>query len=345
MPQGGKILMRGCRRATQKKKMNKTMQDLLLKENKGVTLIELMIALVIAAILVAGTYSIFISQQRTYIAQDQIVGAQQDGRTALTIMARDIRMAGMLTGVNGFSVWDGSANATEAITPTNSSAGPDQLRVVYAAEEFSTGTPPTPVQVTNVVGSVVTLSQPIGTFFNANTGGTTDRSYVAFEGNNLVYLIASGGVSGSTLTFTTSPPDNLASYSARVFRVRAITYRASGTTLQRNDGEGAQTLAGATNQSQVEDLQFAYQVTGVNYWTFDGVVDTAHGETSDTALPAGTTNADIRAVKINLLMKTPIEDTKDQNYSRPALEDRAGSATQDGFRRRVYTTVVKLRNF
>jgi len=333
MPQGGKVLlMRGCRRATQKKKMNRTMQDLLLKENKGVTLIELMVALVISAVLVAGTYSIFISQQRTYIAQDQIVGAQQDGRTALTIMARDIRMAGMLTGMDGFSVYDGSTYATEAITPTNNNGGTglDKVRVVYAAEEFIAGVPPAPVYVTNVNGSDVILSASISGFFNDGTG-TTKRSYVAFEGYNSVYQIASGGVSGSTLTSTAPPPDSLASYSARVFRVRAITYSVVGTELRRNDGEGAQTLAGATNQSQVEDLQFAYQVSGDTSWY--------------NTTPAGKTNADIRAVKINLLMKTPIEDTKDQNYSRPALEDRAGSATQDGFRRRVYTTVVKLRNF
>ena len=152
--------MRGCRRATQKKKMNKTMQDLLLKENKGVTLIELMIALVISTILVGGTYSIFVSQQRTFTVQDQVVGAQQDGRAALTIMAKDIRMAGMLTGVDGFSVY----GATEAITPGNSSSGPDQIGVVYAAEEFTSGG--SSVTVTDVTNNRVTLSHPIGGFFN-----------------------------------------------------------------------------------------------------------------------------------------------------------------------------------
>jgi prepilin-type N-terminal cleavage/methylation domain-containing protein len=302
--------------------MNKAMQDLLLKENKGVTLIELMIALVISAILVGGTYSIFVSQQRTYISQDQIVGAQQDGRAALTIMAKDIRMAGMLTGVDGFSVY----GATEAITPGNSSTGPDQIRVVYAAEEFSSGG--SSVTVTGVNGSQVTLGQPIGTFFNS--GGTPNRSYVAFEGVNHVYVISS--VAGSILNLSESPSANLATFSARVLRVRAITYSVSGTTLQRNDGEGVQPLAGSTNQCQVEDLQFAYQVAGdtVNWYN---------------TTPSGKANADIRAVRINLLVRTPIADTKDQSYTRQQLEDRTGTTTPDGFRRRVYTTVVKLRNF
>jgi prepilin-type N-terminal cleavage/methylation domain-containing protein len=307
---------------TEEKKMNKTMQDLLLKRNKGVTLIELMIALVISAILVGGTYSLFISQQRTYISQDQIVGAQQDGRAALIIMAKDIRMAGMLTGVDGFSVY----GATEAITPTNSSTGPDQIRVVYAAEEFTSGG--NSVTVADATGSQVTLSADINGFFNNGA-----RRYLAFEGKNAVYQISSTGPRTLDFNGGSVPPDNLKDFSARVFRVRAITYSVSGNTLQRNDGESIQPLAGSTNQCQVEDLQLAYQVDG----------DTATWY--NTPADAGKTNADIRAVRINLLVRTPVQDTKDQGYTRPALEDRAGSATNDGFRRRVYTTVVKLRNF
>jgi len=293
-----------------------------LREEQGVTLIELMIALVISTILVGGTYSIFISQQRTFAVQDQVVGAQQDGRAALTIMGKDIRMAGMLTGVDGFTVY----GATEAITPGNSSTGPDQVRVVYAAEEFTSGG--SSVTVTDVTNNVVTLSHPIGGFFNGS-----NKNFVAFEGKNAVYQISSAGGNTLTLSSGSTPPESLKDFSARVFRVRAITFSVSGNTLQRNDGEGAQTLAGAaTNQSQVEDLQIAYQVDGdtVNWYN---------------TTPSGKSNKDIRAVRINLLVRTPVDDTKDQSYTRPALEDHAGSVTPDGFRRRIYTTVVKLRNF
>jgi len=292
-----------------------------LREEQGVTLIELMIALVISTILVGGTYSIFISQQRTFAVQDQVVGAQQDGRAALTIMAKDIRMAGMLTGVDGFSVY----GATEAITPGNSSTGPDQIRVVYAAEEFTSEG--STVTVSDVNNNVVTLSHPIGTFFNGS-----NKNFVAFEGKNVVYQISNAGGNTLTLSSGSTPPESLKDFSARVFRVRAITFSVSGNTLQRNDGEGVQTLAGANNQSQVEDLQIAYQVDG----------DTTNWYNTT---PAGKANTDIRAVKIRLLMRTAVQDTNDQNYTRPALEDRAGSTTQDGFRRREYSTVVKLRNF
>jgi prepilin-type N-terminal cleavage/methylation domain-containing protein len=328
---------------------------ILIKENKGVTLIELMVALVIAAVLVAGTYSIFISQQRTYVAQDQIVGAQQDGRAALTIMARDIRMAGMLTGVNGFSNCTRTANQvygySDAINPNNNAttASTDQITVVYAAEEFITGGGS--VSVSDVNNNTVTLgfltpgsspatytnisSSVLSAFFNDST-----KNYVAFEGTNAVYQIASGGVGANTLILTTVPPNNLATFSARVFRVRAITYgvNTSNYTLVRNDGENTQTLAGATNQSQVEDLQISYWMQGCTSTDLNTCW-------YNTPAEAGKTNAAIRAVRINLTMRTPIEDTTDRNYSRPTLEDHTGSATMDGYRRRVYTTVVKLRNF
>jgi prepilin-type N-terminal cleavage/methylation domain-containing protein len=61
---------------------------------RGVTLVELMIALVIAAITLAGVYRVFISQTRTYAVQDQVVEVQQSVRSAMEIMLRDLRMTG-----------------------------------------------------------------------------------------------------------------------------------------------------------------------------------------------------------------------------------------------------------
>jgi type IV pilus assembly protein PilW len=61
---------------------------------KGITLIELLIALVIAAITLAGVYRVFISQTRTYAIQDQVVEVQQSVRSAMDIISRDLRMTG-----------------------------------------------------------------------------------------------------------------------------------------------------------------------------------------------------------------------------------------------------------
>ncbi|NIS62022.1 MAG: prepilin-type N-terminal cleavage/methylation domain-containing protein, partial [Proteobacteria bacterium] len=61
---------------------------------RGLTLIELMVALAIAFIVVGAVYRTFTSQQRTYSIQDQVAEAQQNARVALNILMRDLRMAG-----------------------------------------------------------------------------------------------------------------------------------------------------------------------------------------------------------------------------------------------------------
>jgi prepilin-type N-terminal cleavage/methylation domain-containing protein len=61
---------------------------------KGITLIELLVALVIAAITLAGVYRVFISQTKTYAIQDQVVEVQQSVRSAMDIISRDLRMTG-----------------------------------------------------------------------------------------------------------------------------------------------------------------------------------------------------------------------------------------------------------
>ncbi len=61
---------------------------------RGITLIELLVALVICAIVIAGIYRVFIAQSRAYVIQDQVVEVQQNIRTAMAMMVRDIRMAG-----------------------------------------------------------------------------------------------------------------------------------------------------------------------------------------------------------------------------------------------------------
>jgi prepilin-type N-terminal cleavage/methylation domain-containing protein len=61
---------------------------------KGITLIELLIALVMCGLVVAATYRLFIAQNKAYVVQDQVVDVQQNIRSAMELMVRDLRMAG-----------------------------------------------------------------------------------------------------------------------------------------------------------------------------------------------------------------------------------------------------------
>jgi type IV pilus assembly protein PilW len=64
------------------------------KDTDGFTLIELMIAIAIAAILVSAIYVSVISQQKTQFTQQMVVDIQQNARAALFLLQREIRMAG-----------------------------------------------------------------------------------------------------------------------------------------------------------------------------------------------------------------------------------------------------------
>jgi type IV pilus assembly protein PilW len=65
-----------------------------MKGDKGFTLTELMVSLVISGVLMTGVYSVFNSQQKSYAVQDQLAAAHQNLRAAMNLMIKDIRMAG-----------------------------------------------------------------------------------------------------------------------------------------------------------------------------------------------------------------------------------------------------------
>lgn len=65
-----------------------------MKHENGFSLIELLMAVAIAGVVVGGVYSVYLTQQKSYLAQQEIVALQQSLRAAMQLMERDIRMAG-----------------------------------------------------------------------------------------------------------------------------------------------------------------------------------------------------------------------------------------------------------
>ncbi len=68
--------------------------------NKGFTLVELMISIVLGAIITAGLISVFLSNQQSYRTNQGLSEVQEGTRTAFELMARDIRTAGLTGCVN-----------------------------------------------------------------------------------------------------------------------------------------------------------------------------------------------------------------------------------------------------
>ena len=62
--------------------------------DSGYTLIEMLIAIAVSGIVLAGLVSVFATANRAYTRQDETATMQQNLRVAKMNMERDIRMAG-----------------------------------------------------------------------------------------------------------------------------------------------------------------------------------------------------------------------------------------------------------
>ncbi len=68
--------------------------------NKGFTLVEVLVSLVISGVLISGVYSAFETQQKSYVVQEQVAEMQQNIRAGIDVMVADLRMAGFNLSTN-----------------------------------------------------------------------------------------------------------------------------------------------------------------------------------------------------------------------------------------------------
>lgn len=64
------------------------------QNSKGFTLVEILVALALSAVVLSAIYSVYIAQQKAYIVQEEVAKMQQNLRAALLMMAGELRMAG-----------------------------------------------------------------------------------------------------------------------------------------------------------------------------------------------------------------------------------------------------------
>ena len=73
---------------------------------RGISLVEIMVALLLSLFLMGGVIQIYLSSKQTYRTQEGNSRLQENGRFAMEILSRQIRMAGYKT-----SAWDQSETA------------------------------------------------------------------------------------------------------------------------------------------------------------------------------------------------------------------------------------------
>ncbi|MGH8250595.1 MAG: PilW family protein [Steroidobacteraceae bacterium] len=83
-----------------------------MRTQQGLSLVELMVAMALAVLLLAGVLSIFSSSKVTYLTNEKTARLQENGRVALELMVHDLRSAG----------YGGCARETFFTTTLNNSA-------------------------------------------------------------------------------------------------------------------------------------------------------------------------------------------------------------------------------
>jgi prepilin-type N-terminal cleavage/methylation domain-containing protein len=294
------------------------------KKSKGVTLIELLIALVISAILIAGIYRTFIHQQRTYATQEQVADMQQNVRVAINRMVREIRMSGFggknenTNGNNDIINIFGNVNGfTNIINPENNVVEDgithDRVTVVAAYDQIATvDEDVTPLDVTSGKNTLK-ITYTGDTKFDKDV-----RKYMCINGRNNYEIVPAAG---NTITLAgIATLNETHSAGEPVFLIRAIRY---GLRVVIVDGNEVPVLfrdlypnTGSSRRESVaeniEDLRFRYVLA----------------DTTEVDVPGNP--RDIRGVRITIQARTRMSD--------PELKEGGG------FRRRTLNTYVDLRN-
>jgi prepilin-type N-terminal cleavage/methylation domain-containing protein len=92
---------------------------------RGMTFIELLVALTIVSFLMGGVYRLVISQVRAHTAQEEVADAQQGVRAAMGQMVRDIRMAG----------YDNDSSTSKIVIDHPITPGSNQLSISYEYDD------------------------------------------------------------------------------------------------------------------------------------------------------------------------------------------------------------------
>ncbi|MGB7453470.1 MAG: PilW family protein [Lysobacterales bacterium] len=157
-----------------------------LSQNKqrGVSLIELMVALVIVSFLIVAMVVIFLSGRASFLGQEQLGRLQENGRYAFNLMTKEIQRAGYRTVVwepprLGFAFTNNSVNGT--------GSGSDVIELQYEFDKDCFGAYNT---------ATVPVTLPDGTIVNVPR---FDQRLISFGvvNNQLIYNCSYGPVNGA----------------------------------------------------------------------------------------------------------------------------------------------------
>jgi type IV pilus assembly protein PilW len=308
------------------------------KRQRGITLVEIMIASTVGLLLMAGVIQVFISSKQAYRMQETNSRLQENGRFAMEFLTRDIRMA---------DFW-----GCAALSDVNNNLNPDPANGYIDISEGGLsgtegGTGPDTLVLRGGAGTSVPVEkQPSGSAANIQVDEDDAKKANLNEGDILlvtncenadIFQVNAGNPQSSgTLPHSTGQgrsgdtPGNATKALADnytdegdIMKMQEITYDISDNTLRRN---------GQPLIDDVEDMQVLYgedtdgDGTANYYVSADQVADMKQ----------------VISVRVSLLLRTDEDNiaTDEQTYT----YNGATTTAADRRLRRVFTSTVQIRN-
>jgi type IV pilus assembly protein PilW len=294
---------------------------------RGFTLIEVMVAVVLAAIVAAAAFTILTTTTKAVGANEQVVDTQQDVRIAMELLSRDVKMAGF--GSPGVPV----GNCTYSIMPadnkpTGSDTGPDSVQLLVPTTK-STGATPWQLQGATSPNGATQIVLKAGAVSDMVASGLANGSFISINGAHTGQVTNVASASDTITVLVPAPvwfPANSPVYLLQCIRYQVVTNAAvCGSTepcLTRGiAGVTAGPSAEAPIVEGIEDLQLAYACDGcvaaINGGNPDRVIDNQAGSAGFDQLDFISNNAwatppltpdKIKLVEISLVASQPRSD-------------------------------------
>ena len=311
---------------------------------RGFTLVELMVSLVMFSFVAIGLLAVAVSIANTYREQRDSSAAESLVRVPADFIADVLRQAS--PGVSSFAIADAATCSTSALSVTNSTTGPDSLDVIYASGGVATATT-----------SVLLASTTTVTVADATGLAAGDSVVITNLAQGHFYKLQA--VAGNTLTLqlgcvSYAPPAGGYAAGSMVVRAQHAVFSIAlldGQNALWFDPDAGDALAAEPFSEGMEDMQIAVGIdTSANGLTETGVAgdddEWSYNVAGDTAIATWPPVAgSIRAVRFTLVARAANPDTANALlYLRPAAEDRAAAGANDNYRRRTLRSTIEFRN-
>ncbi len=292
---------------------------------RGYSLVELMVVIVISMIITASIYAAYISQQRSFVAQDQVTEMNSTSRISLDLIANDIREAGFgLPDSGGFDV----NGFTQVLTLTDNNDGPDELTIVGSFRRAGT-------LCSNIGGAEI---DPDDRILNiVLTPGREDQSYINTTDRSNISL---AGIAYAKVTNVVETAEGIQVTLQDAVGVAFPRYTDADGDAVCDDGEGVPVYLVEDYTYRVVNGQLQ-RVRRIN--SVDSDVDVIAENIEDLQIVL---NANNDLVRVNILASTARPDPNFRGLGNPpaTIENRDFEATNDGLRRRWWQMEVSGRN-